>query len=98
MKLPFRGSSRHPPFRFGTECRVLTGTGRGRELRAESRGAIPGRLSPMLDRSGLNGECWLETVREAAGSSERLADESPWRLPPGRHWFQGQCAAKIAFQ
>jgi hypothetical protein len=53
----------------------------GRELRAESRGAIPGRLSPMLHRLGLNGECWLETVREAAGSSERLADENRWRPP-----------------
>ncbi len=29
----------------------------GRELRAGSRGTIPGRLSPILDRLGLNGEC-----------------------------------------
>src|ERR1035438_8332182 len=35
----------------------------GRELRAGSRGTIPGPLSPILDRLGQNGECWLETVR-----------------------------------
>ena len=74
----------------------------GRELRAESRGAIPGRLSPILDRLGLNGECWLETVRHfgrwfkrAAGGRESLAAAA---MRCGRHWFQGQCAAKIAFQ
>jgi REP element-mobilizing transposase RayT len=74
----------------------------GRELRAESRGAIPGRLSPILDRLGLNGECWLETVRHfgrwfkrAAGGRESLAAAA---MRCGRHWFQGQRAAKIAFQ
>jgi hypothetical protein len=74
----------------------------GRELRAESRGAIPGRLWPILDRLGLNGECWLETVRHfgrwfkrAAGGRESLAAAA---LRCGRHWFQGQRAAKLAFQ
>jgi hypothetical protein len=74
----------------------------GRELRAGSRGTIPGPLSPILDRLGLNGECWLETVRHfgrwfkrAAGGRDSLAAAA---MRCGRRWFQGQCAAKIAFQ
>ena len=79
----------------------MPGLGPGRELRAESRWAIPGRLSPILNRLGLNGECWLEPVRHfgrwfkrAAGGRESLATAA---LRCGRHWFQGQCAAKLAF-
>jgi hypothetical protein len=63
---------------------------------------IPGKLSPILDRLGLNGKCWLETVRHfvrwfkrTAGGRESLADAA---LRCGRRWFQGQRAAKIAFQ
>jgi hypothetical protein len=74
----------------------------GRELRAGSRGAIPGKLSPILDRLGLNGECWLETVRHfgrwfkrAAGGRESLAAAA---MRCSRRWFQGQSAARIAFQ
>ena len=74
----------------------------GRELRAGSRGTIPGRLSPILDRLGLNGDCWLETVRHfgrwfkrAAGGRDSLAAMA---ARCGRRWFQGQCAARIAFQ
>ena len=62
----------------------------GRELRVGSRGAIPGRLSPILDRMGLNGECWLETVRHfgrwfkrAAGGRESMADAAGSSLVPG---------------
>ena len=74
----------------------------GRELRAGSRGTIPGPLSPILDRLGQSGECWLETVRHfgrwfkrAAGGRDSLAAAA---MRCGRRWFQGQCAAKIAFQ
>ena len=74
----------------------------GRELRAGSRGTIPGPLSPILARLGQSGECWLETVRHfgrwfkrAAGGRDSLAAAA---MRCGRRWFQGQCAAKIAFQ
>jgi hypothetical protein len=73
----------------------------GRELLAGSRGTIPGRLSPILERLGLNGECWLETVRNfgrwfkrAAGGRIPLAAAA---LRSGRRWFQGQRVAKAAF-
>jgi REP element-mobilizing transposase RayT len=74
----------------------------GRELRAGSCEAIPGRLSPTLDRLGLNCDGWLETVRHfgrwfkrAAGGRDSLANGA---TRCGRRWFQGQCAARIAFQ
>jgi REP element-mobilizing transposase RayT len=73
----------------------------GRELRAGSRGTIPRRLSPILERLGLNDECWLETVsnfgrwfKRAAGGRISLASGA---LRSGRRWFQGQRVAKIAF-
>src|ERR1039457_6217874 len=97
---PCTGLERCLPIELEKSLSLLDGT--GRELRAESRGAIPGRLSPILDRLGLNGECWLETVRHfgrwfkrAAGGRESLAAAA---MRCGRRWFQGQCAAKIAFQ
>jgi hypothetical protein len=100
-KLAARASDRgYLPIELEKYLSLLDWT--GRELRAESRGAIPGRLSPILDRLGLNGECWLETVRHfgrwfkrAAGGRESLAAAA---MRCGRRWFQGQCAAKIAFQ
>ena len=100
-KLAARASDRgYLPIELEKYLSLLDWT--GRELRAESRGAIPGRLSPILDRLGLNGECWLETVRHfgrwfkrAAGGRDSLAAAA---MRCGRRWFQGQCAAKIAFQ
>ncbi len=74
----------------------------GRALRAGKRGTIPVELSPILNRLGLNGECWLETVshfgrwfKRAAGGRESLASAA---LRCGRRWFQGQAAARVAFQ
>jgi REP element-mobilizing transposase RayT len=73
----------------------------GRELRAGARGTIPARLSPILERLGLNGDCWLETVsnfgrwfKRAAGGRLSLAAAA---MRSGRRWFQGQRFAKTAF-
>ena len=73
----------------------------GRELRAGARGTIPARLSPILQRLGLNGDCWLETVsnfgrwfKRAAGGRISLAAAA---MRSGRRWFQGQRFAKTAF-
>ena len=35
----------------------------GRQLRAVSRGTIPAQLAPILERLGVNGDGWVETVR-----------------------------------
>ena len=73
----------------------------GRELRAGARGTIPAQLSPILQRLGLNGDCWLETVsnfgrwfKRAAGGRISLAAAA---MRSGRRWFQGQRLAKTAF-
>jgi REP element-mobilizing transposase RayT len=100
-KLAVRASNRgYLPIELEKYLSLLDWT--GRELRAESRGAIPGRLSPILERLGLNSECWLETVRhfgrwfkQAAGGRDSLAAAA---MRCGRRWFQGQRAATIAFQ
>jgi REP element-mobilizing transposase RayT len=74
----------------------------GRELRAGKRGTIPGQLAPILERLGLNGEAWVETVRHfgrwfkrAVGRGDALAEMA---LRVGRRWFQGKLAAQIAFR
>ena len=74
----------------------------GRELRAGKRGSIPGGLAPILERLGVNGEGWLETVRHfgrwfkhAAGRRDSLAAAA---TQAGRRWSQGQCSAKLAFR
>ncbi len=62
------------------------------------------RKPPTFSRTvlRLHGECWLETVRHfgrwfkrAAGGRESLAIAA---MRCGRRWFQGQSAARIAFQ
>jgi len=74
----------------------------GRELRAGKRGVIPDHLAPILERLAVNGEGWVETVRNfgtwfkrAVGRAESLTSAA---LRTGRHWFQGQRAARIAFR
>ncbi len=36
----------------------------GHQLRAVSRGTIPAQLAPILERLGVNGDGWVETVRQ----------------------------------
>jgi hypothetical protein len=73
----------------------------GRQLRAGRRGTIPDHLAPILDRLRINGDGWLETVRDfgrwfkrAVGRADSLASAA---LRTGRRWYQGQRAARIAF-
>ena len=73
----------------------------GRQIRAGSRGTIPAELAPILDRLKLNGDGWIETVRnydrwfkQVVGgltSMKKLARQI------GRCWFHGQRAAAVAF-
>jgi REP element-mobilizing transposase RayT len=100
LKVLARASNRgYLPIELESYLSLLDWT--GRELRAGSRGTIPGRLSPILERLGLNDECWLETVsnfgrwfKRAAGGRNSLASAA---LRSGRRWFQGQRVAKTAF-
>ena len=73
----------------------------GRELRSDHRGTIPAQLSPILERLGVSRVGWVETVRHfgrwfkrAVGRHDSLAAIA---MRSGRCWFQGQCAARVAF-
>jgi hypothetical protein len=74
----------------------------GRQLRAGKRGTIPDQIAPILERLGVIGEGWVETVRQfgrrfktAAGRRESLAALAVRR---GKAWLQGQSAAALAFR
>ena len=63
---------------------------------------IPDPQAPILERLGLNGDGWLETVRHfgrwfkrAAGHRDSLVALA---TRTGRQWFQGQRAPAIAFR
>ncbi len=74
----------------------------GRQLRAASQGAIPTLLAPILERLGIIGDCWIETVRQfgrgfktAVGRPDALAALAARR---GKAWLQGSAAAALAFR
>ena len=74
----------------------------GRQLRAASQGAIPTQLSPILERLGIVGDGWIETVRQfgrrfktAVGRPDALAALAARR---GKAWLQGSNAAGLAFR
>jgi REP element-mobilizing transposase RayT len=74
----------------------------GRQLRSASKGVIPAELAPILERLGINGDGWVETVRRfcgwfktAAGRGGPLRELSARR---GMAWLQGQSAAVLAFR
>jgi REP element-mobilizing transposase RayT len=74
----------------------------GRQLRAASRGTIPPQLAPILERLGVIGDGWVETVRlfgrwfkTAAGRPDALAALAARR---GKAWLQGSGAAALAFR
>jgi hypothetical protein len=63
---------------------------------------IPDHLAPILERLAVDGEGWVETVRNfgrwfkrAVGRADSLGSAA---LRTGRRWFQGQRAARVAFR
>jgi REP element-mobilizing transposase RayT len=73
----------------------------GRQLRATARGIIPAQFAPILERLGVNGDAWVDTVRNfgkrfkrAVGRRDSLAALAA-RM--GQACFHGQHAAAIAF-
>jgi hypothetical protein len=79
---------------------LLDGT--RRELWASSCGTIPGHFAPILERLGVNGEGWLDTVRHFGRWFKRAAGHRDSLVAlakrTGHQWFQGQRAATIAFR
>ena len=79
--------------------RILDWT--GRQVRSDKRGAIPADLRPMLDRLGLQRECWIDCVdnfgrwfHRAAGCVSLLSEAA---TRAGRQWFHGVGRCRQAF-
>jgi hypothetical protein len=73
----------------------------GREMRSDKRGSIPGDLAPILERLRINGEVWVEAVknfgrwfRTAVGRVENLMSEAGRR---GRRYLQGTGHCRVVF-
>ena len=73
----------------------------GRQIRLDKRGAIPKKLSPILQRLSISPEGWVESVREfgrwfrrAVGSPERVLAEA---ARSGKQWFGGLSRCRQAF-
>ena len=85
--------------RLNDYLRLLDWT--GRQVRRDKRGSIPKDLAPILDRVGVNGEVWVESVaqfgrwfRRAVGSADRVSEAA---TTAGRHWFHGLTHSRTAF-
>jgi hypothetical protein len=74
----------------------------GRQLRAGERGTIPDQIGPILERLGVIGEGWVETMRQFGRVSRRSRDAarrlSPWRCARAKAWLLGQGAAALALR
>jgi REP element-mobilizing transposase RayT len=74
----------------------------GRQFRSTARGRIPAQLAPILERLGVNGEGWVDTVRHFGRRFKRVVGRSDSMAALagryGQSWFQGHRAAAIAFQ
>jgi hypothetical protein len=97
---PARASNQgYLPITLETYLSLLDWT--GRQFRSTARGMIPAQFAPILERLGVNGDGWVDTVRHfgrwfkrAVGHRKLMAALA---ARTGRSWFQGQRAAAIAF-
>jgi len=73
----------------------------GRQVRGNKRGAIPSELAPILDRLGIAGDAWVETVtnfgrwfHRAVGNSKRLGEFANGH---DQSWLTGVSRGRTAF-
>ncbi len=74
----------------------------GRQFRGADKQTIPATLAPILERLGLNGDGWTETMRRfgrwfktAVGCRDSLKELAAQR---GKAWLHGQGGAALAFR
>jgi REP element-mobilizing transposase RayT len=74
----------------------------GRQFRGAKQQAIPATLAPILERLGLNGDRWPETMRQfgrwfktAVGRRDSLKELAARRR---KAWLHGQAGAALAFR
>lgn len=100
IKPPVRASNRGMlPITVEKYLSLLDWT--GRSIRAGSKGSIPADLAPILERLGLNGEHWVDTIKNF-GKMFKRASGRPISLTEaakrsGQLWFQGASSSRVAF-
>jgi hypothetical protein len=100
IKPPVRASNRGMlPITVEKYLSLLDWT--GRSIRAGSKGSIPADLAPILERLGLNGEHWVDTIKNF-GRMFKRASGRPISLTEaakrsGQLWFQGASSSRVAF-
>lgn len=84
------------PFEFGEYVQLVEWS--GRQWRSDKRGAIPATLPSLLQRFGVSGETWMETVRhfrrgfhDHVGPVEALKQRGN---ALGRRWLRGVGACR----
>jgi hypothetical protein len=74
----------------------------GRQLRAGKRGTIPAQIGPILERLGVIGEGWFETMRQFGRRFKTVAGRRAslvaLAVRRGKAWLQGQGAAALALR
>ena len=100
IKPPPRASNRGMlPISIETYLSLLDWT--GRSIKERSQGAIPADYAPILERLGLNGEHWVETVKNFGRMFKRASGRpislSEAAKQSGQSWFQGTSSSRIAF-
>jgi REP element-mobilizing transposase RayT len=100
IKPPVRASNRGMlPITIDKYLSLLDWT--GRSIREGSKGSIPADLAPILERLGLNGEHWVDTIKNF-GKMFKRASGRPISLTEaakrsGQLWFQGASSSRVAF-
>ena len=74
----------------------------GRQLRAGERGTIPAQIGPILERLGVIGEGWVETMRQFGRRFKTVAGRRAslvaLAVRRAKAWLQGQGAAALALR
>ena len=74
----------------------------GRQLRAGERGTIPAQIGPILERLGVIGEGWVETMRQFGWRFKTVAGRRAslvaLAVRRAKAWLQGHGAAALALR
>jgi hypothetical protein len=74
----------------------------GRQLRTGERGTIPAQIGPILERLGVIGEGWVETMRQFGRRFKTVAGRRAslvaLAVRRAKAWLQGQGAAALALR
>ncbi len=74
----------------------------GRQLRAGERGTIPAQIGPILERLGVIGEGWVETMRQFGRRFKTVAGRRAslvaLAVRRAKAWLLGQGAAALALR